>query len=85
MPYISQESRIPYVPLIEKTIKLICEDTDFRRAENLGYFIQRLFFVFSQNTYNDDYMDFLFLDNDFKSGTALPLFVRLLMAKPIFL
>lgn len=63
MPYISQESRNQYIPLIEKAVKLICEDTEFRRAENLGFFAQTLFFRFMGATEYCN-MEFVFLDND---------------------
>jgi hypothetical protein len=68
MPYISQELRTPYIPLIEKTVKLICEDSDFRRAENFGYFTDNLFAAFRGQEYRmgDDYgnTDYIFVDND---------------------
>ena len=41
MPYISKLDRVPYIPLIENTVAIICEEKDpLMRAEYLGFFLK---------------------------------------------
>lgn len=47
MPYIAQDSRIPYISSIDNAVKIICSEKDFRRAELLGHFTQEIFSEFS--------------------------------------
>lgn len=67
MPYIPQKDRLNFIMPLDRTVTMICaESDDLVRAEYLGYFLQSFTASLLGFSFDEDYSLFVLLDSDKK-------------------